>query len=411
MLNVVIINGGRGASTLISKLLEQNGVHVSSIVNAYDDGKSTGKIRDLFDMLGPSDIRKVQGLMLPKSDPDFEVNQRLFLYRYPKNCARSQSLKELNEFASKKTEILAGVRFSNKKVEYALRQFIKEFLCGLESEEKMRGVRFNFKDCSIMNCLYAGAFMIFDRNIEKASNYIERLFRLLGRVLPTSIENKVLVAQLENGNILYSEAEIVEMRSNVRIDRVYILEKYLNKERFEKLSIEEKRYYLERHNCFISVSEKVRLSLQQADIIIYAPGTQHSSLYPTYMSSGLAQSIADNQSTLKFFITNIGADYETPTYKASDYVKGAYRYLRMSDHRRYAMEDLFDYIFINKYHNRSNRDYVEFDEQSFKNIPIDLIVDNFESCEKSGKHDGGKLTEKIMLLYEENSKISKTIRR
>ena len=44
------------------------------LVNAYDDGKSTGKIRHFFGMLGPSDIRKVRELMLPKSDSDYESN-------------------------------------------------------------------------------------------------------------------------------------------------------------------------------------------------------------------------------------------------------------------------------------------------------------------------------------------------
>ena len=42
MLNVVILNGGRGASTIIPSLLERQRLHVTSVVNAYDDGKSTG---------------------------------------------------------------------------------------------------------------------------------------------------------------------------------------------------------------------------------------------------------------------------------------------------------------------------------------------------------------------------------
>ena len=71
MLNFVVINGGRGAGTLIPSLLNHPGSHVTSIVNAYDDGKSTGEIRKFFDMLGPSDIRKVQELMLPTDDPDY----------------------------------------------------------------------------------------------------------------------------------------------------------------------------------------------------------------------------------------------------------------------------------------------------------------------------------------------------
>ena len=64
MLNVVILNGGRGASTIIPSLLERQRLYVTSIVNAYDDGKSTGYIRNYFNnnILGPSDLRKLQYL-------------------------------------------------------------------------------------------------------------------------------------------------------------------------------------------------------------------------------------------------------------------------------------------------------------------------------------------------------------
>ena len=58
MINVVILNGGRGASTLIPAILGNPEIELTSIVNAYDDGKSTGEIRRFFNMLGPSDIEK-----------------------------------------------------------------------------------------------------------------------------------------------------------------------------------------------------------------------------------------------------------------------------------------------------------------------------------------------------------------
>ncbi len=36
MLNVVILNGGRGASSIIPALLARQGLHVTSVVNEYD---------------------------------------------------------------------------------------------------------------------------------------------------------------------------------------------------------------------------------------------------------------------------------------------------------------------------------------------------------------------------------------
>jgi len=401
MLNVVILNGGRGASAIIPALLAQQRLHVTSVVNAYDDGKSTGAIRRFFGMLGPSDIRKVQELMLPKDDPDYENYLALFQYRFPLDCVREDIFDHLKLFANGESNELVGINLTNIRVREKLKSFLDEFLAGLNTIEKVRQEEFDFTDCSIMNCLYAGAFLASNRNIEQATVCIDRLFQLCGTVLPTSIEDKKLVAQRENGEILYSEADIVELRSNVRVERIYLLNNNLEKSDFDFLKNDEKRSYLERHHCYVSVSSGVRLALQQADIIIYSAGTQHSSLYPTYMSTGLAESISDNRSALKIFITNIGADYETPSYKASDYIRGAHRYLNLSDERTYSMEELFDAIFINKSCFKADETYVEYDEEGFHDISINRLIDIFESEDKPGKHDGTKVVQTILDLFED----------
>ena len=401
MLNVVILNGGRGAATIIPSLLANQRLHVTSVVNAYDDGKSTGVIRRFFGMLGPSDIRKVQELMLPKDDPDHENYLTLFQYRFPLDSNHENVLEQLKLFLDSESMELVGIHLNNIRVRDKLKSFLAEFLSGLDTIEKTRQEQFDFADCSIMNCLYAGAFLTFNRNIEQATKSIDRLFQLCGTVLPTSIEDKKLVAQRENGEILYSEAEIVELRSNVRIEKIYLLDQILDKSTFAIIDNNEQRSYLERHHCYVGASPGVRLALQRAEIIIYSAGTQHSSLYPTYMSAGLAESISDNHSALKVFITNIGADYETPSYKASDYILGAHRYLNLSDERNYGMEELFDVIFINQSHFKDDETYVDYDEEGFHDISIKRLIDVFESEDSPGKHDGTKVVKTILDLYED----------
>ena len=119
------------------------------------------------------------------------------------------------------------------------------------------------------------------------------------------------------------------------------------------------------------------------------------------MSAGLAASISDNHSALKVFITNIGADYETPSYKASDYILGAHRYLNLSDERNYSMEELFDVIFINQSHFKDDETYVEYDEEGFHDIPIQRLIDVFESEDNPGKHNGTKVVKTILDLFED----------
>lgn len=401
MLKVVILNGGRGAGTVIPALVNRQGVHVTSVVNAYDDGKSTGEIRRFFGMLGPSDVRKVQELMLPDDDPCFAENLKVFQYRYPVDCTHDDVLAGLDAFAKGQTPYLGDAFLRDGKIKAALQAFIREFVAALGAVEQVTGTRFNFADCSIMNCIYAGAFLAFDRNIETATLFIDRLFQLRGTVLPTSIEDKKLVALRENGQMLYSEAEIVELRSNVRIERIYLLDQVPERERFDILTLQEKRRYLEWHHCYVAVSPGVRKAVQEADIIIYAAGTQHSSLYPTYLSAGLAESIADNKSAFKVFVTNIGADYETPSYRASDYLLGAYQYLNLSDSRNYSLGELFSVVLLNRSRLKADETYVELDAENFEALPVRRVVDDFESTSKPGRHDGTKVVQTILDLYDE----------
>ena len=58
-MRIVIFSGGRGCTNIIKSMLNQTQADLSIIVNAYDNGKSTGRIRAFIPgILGPSDIRK-----------------------------------------------------------------------------------------------------------------------------------------------------------------------------------------------------------------------------------------------------------------------------------------------------------------------------------------------------------------
>ncbi len=59
-LRVTMFSGGTGSNRLTQAILEQwlHEIDLTILINAYDDGKSTGKIRRDFGILGPSDIGK-----------------------------------------------------------------------------------------------------------------------------------------------------------------------------------------------------------------------------------------------------------------------------------------------------------------------------------------------------------------
>ena len=62
--NVVIFSGGSGTRSIFKGLSKVDQIKIDLVINGYDDGKSTGKIREIVgSMLGPSDFRKNLSLM------------------------------------------------------------------------------------------------------------------------------------------------------------------------------------------------------------------------------------------------------------------------------------------------------------------------------------------------------------
>ena len=67
---------------------------------------------------------------------------------------------------------------------------------------------------------------------------------------------------------------------------------------------------------------------RSADLIIYAPGTQHSSLFPSYLTPGLSDAIAANLKAIKLLVTNIQSDAEITGSSAVDIIERAVYYLK-----------------------------------------------------------------------------------
>ncbi len=79
---IVVIGGGTGLSTLLHGL-KQYTTNITAIVTVADDGGSSGRLRQEFDMLPPGDIRNCL-VALADTEP---LMQRLFQYRFAEDSA------------------------------------------------------------------------------------------------------------------------------------------------------------------------------------------------------------------------------------------------------------------------------------------------------------------------------------
>ena len=154
------------------------------------------------------------------------------------------------------------------------------------------------------------------------------------------------------------------------------------------------------------LDDRAKSAIAKADVIIYAPGTQNSSLFPTYLTRGFAEAMVANTKAKKIFITNIGGDNEIQKATAEDLIEKALYYFNRKGELSYTLKDLADYYFINA-GNDADPKYITFTNR----LGLHGVVhDNFEK-EYSGRHDGKKIAEKLLQLYGSRGGLPSGIRK
>ncbi|MDZ5034523.1 gluconeogenesis factor YvcK family protein, partial [Clostridium perfringens] len=142
---IVVVGGGTGLSTMLRGLKYYTS-NITAIVTVADDGGGSGDLREDLGMLPPGDIRNCI-LALADTEP---LMEELLQYRFPDGRLKNQSFGNL-------------------------------FLAAMD------GVSDNFEDA-----------------IQKMSSVLA----VTGKVLPVTLEDMKLIAELENGNKVEGESQI-----------------------------------------------------------------------------------------------------------------------------------------------------------------------------------------------------------
>jgi uncharacterized cofD-like protein len=79
-MNIVVIGGGTGTTTVLEGLKKNRDLHLSVIVGMMDDGGSNAVIRDEFGLLPLSDLRK--SIIALADDGNNHILRELFTYRF-----------------------------------------------------------------------------------------------------------------------------------------------------------------------------------------------------------------------------------------------------------------------------------------------------------------------------------------
>ena len=374
-LTVVVFSGGRGSSVLSKELITHPGIDLTLAINGYDDGLSTGEVRRfLGDALGPSDFRKNASHLARtlRTCPDSDVE--LLDRRLPSPCSREQAL----------------------AVFHAIEGPVRARLDRFEQELVSSGKPFEFADCAIGNAAFAGAFLLAGRRFNDAVDDYCGLLDLPRGLIEdvTDGTDAYLVALDPDDRLLASEADIVDAKRQNRIKDIYLLDHRPTAEETARLASQRGEgivSWLRAHERSVRVNPRLVETIAAADLIIYSPGTQHSSLFPSYLTSGLSEAIAGNLSALKLLITNIQRDAELTGASAVDIVDRAVYYLRDKGRLPIAAPFLIThYLFNDPAGGPEAAPYVPLGRLDALEDPRLVRIGNYEDG-ITGRHDPAKV--------------------
>ena len=316
MFNVVIFSGGTGSIAIqegFSAIYGNDNYNLDLIINAYDNGKSTGVCRHIFSdrILGPSDLRKnhmtqfkiQKALQLKDFSSRESVLYKLF------NLRLDADSKE--EYYDKACELLEESRsVIGDKDTYHLKNLLDYFFFENIHNNVWREAleEVDFKDFSIANIFYSASAALNGYSLRLAGKDMAELLCIKDNVHLISDVNLYLQARTESGKVIEDEGDIVEWDNpDDKIISVMLL-----KDGHEYIpSVDEETDLTKVKSC--------RRIIEEADIIIFSSGTQWSSLIPSYMHSGLRKMLAVSNAK-KYVVMNNIEDHDMKGVSADDIV-------------------------------------------------------------------------------------------
>lgn len=404
-----MFSGGRGSGALAHQLIRHPAIELTVAINGYDDGASTGEVRRfLGDSLGPSDFRKNASRLATEQATAPDELVALLDYRLPKPCDAATGRAILAATGEGVEPPVSGAALKVWQLTHPVddrpwASNVARRLSVFLEELDRTGRPFDFADCSLGNLVFAGAFLsvghVFNRAVSDYCNLLHLPAGLIENV--TDGTNAYLVAMDTSGALLASEEAVVDAKRQNRIDQIYLIAHPLDQaeeEHVAALTIPERHAYLERCSAAVRVNPTIVERLREADLIIYAPGTQHSSLFPSYITPGLSGAIARNLTAIKLLITNLQQDAEIAGASAVDIIDRALYYLREKGRLAEPTPCLITHYLLNDPGRESPAAYVPLGAIDALEDPRLIRIGHYEEG-VTGRHDAEKiLTPFVMSL-------------
>ncbi len=317
---IVAIGGGTGLSTML-KGIKKITNNITAVVTVGDDGGSSGRLREEMGVLPPGDIRNCIAALADDDD----LVTKLFQYRFKKNVSE-----------------LGGHSFGNL------------FITAM---------------CEITGDMY------------KAVIESSKVLAIRGRVLPSTLDDMKLVAEMEDGTVIKGESVIPESGKKI------------------------KRLFTDPEHCL--PLDDVLTAIREAELIIMGPGSLYTSVLPNLLIKEIAEEI-EKSNAKKLYICNVMTQPgETDGFTVSDHVKTILRHV---DNRK-----IIDTVLVNNYfpeealekYRAENSYPVLADYDELNKLGVNVFEYRLTDNDSSGyvRHNPSRLMRAVYYWYRKADKL------
>lgn len=305
---IVCIGGGTGVSTLLRGIKRY--LAPTAIVTMADSGGHSGRLRDELGVLPPGDVRSC--LVALADDEKVPILRDLFNYRFENG---------------------------------------------------------SYSGASVGNLLLAALSDILG-DFNQAVDAAHTLLDIKGSVVPVTLEKTDLLAELEDGTILFGEKAIDLPRHNghLRIQRIWLQPQ-------------------------VEINPRAKEAIIKADVIVLGPGDLFTSILPNLYVGGVVSALNFSQAKI-IYVANIMTKHgETDGFSVEKFVELIESTIKKSIDRVIYNTDIIPSDLLNRYH-KTMAEPVKPLRDHEKWVGSSLLT----TASGLARHDSEKLAETLMSI-------------
>ena len=268
---------------------------------------------------------------------------------------------------------------------------VKESIIALSSDEEAMGKLMNFKFSSgrLSNLSFSDMYFLamntlyndFTESVKESQN----IFNMTGKVLPVTLEEIKICAELEDGTVIQSKDKIPELINDTtsKISRIFITPS----------------------NC--KPAPGVIEAIMDADAIVIGPGSLYTNVIPNLLVKGVAKAIKESKA-FKIYVSNLMTEPgQTDNYTLSEHIKAINEHVGKGV-IQYCIYDTGEITpeYIRKY-NMEGAELVEQDVSKVKVEGVSLIQRNLSHIENGKiRHNPDAIAASIIQLICDDLKFN-----